>query len=90
MNLKLLCIDSFPYYNGRPRKPSDPPGPQIGDEVVAIEVISKGKKDYYILLGYPDNEVYDSVCFAILPSQDADAMQDEQKECIVNLEKAAV
>lgn len=83
--MEVMCIS--PIITQERGKENDP-RPQVGDRCVVTrqQYSPIYKATYYRLLGYGDNNWYLSDCFAILPSQDADAMQDQEKESIINIE----
>lgn len=82
---QVRCVDYFRSANGC----AIPEGyvmPDIGDECTVINDFMENGKRYYSLAGYPKEFGYNAVCFAILPDQSADEMQEQEREGIVNIE----
>lgn len=63
--------------------------PDVGDECLVLKVHKNPGfgNDLFILKGYEPNVGYASTNFATLPDRDADKMQEESREAIVNIEK---
>lgn len=76
-------------YN-RTRCKNIPPMLEVGSEYVVIG-LHNGKYGLgYFLEGFPSHLAFNPNLFATLPSQDADAMQEETRESIVNIETSVV
>jgi hypothetical protein len=90
--MKVFCVNNSHHIN------CFCPKTVVGNYYTVSEERRFDDGMYYQLAEYPPKHVdgrwhyyyYHSKGFAILPDQDADAMQEAEKEGIVNLEKAVV
>lgn len=81
--IRLMCIMYCKLYNGRIRTANDPKCPQVGDEVTAVDAITVGSKNFYRLEEYPENEIFETAAFAILPDATDSEINEQGHEAII-------
>lgn len=64
--------------------------PEIGDECTVIESNKRGELIYLTLAEHDYQFEYDSRAFATLPTADAEEIDQQEKEAIVNIETEIV
>lgn len=77
---RVMCISPI----DRPTESAkDRPRPQVGDEDIATGEVSMYGAVYYTLLRFGKGDGYNTECFATLPEQSAEEMQEENHEAII-------
>jgi hypothetical protein len=80
--MKLLCILPFRSANGLPL-PKGYPHPSVGDMCVSMGQWEQGSRWYYQLEGYPEECGYNVECFATVPDQEPEVINEQEHEAII-------